>query len=288
MNKYFGIDISTYQRGIDLKTAGNEGVEFAIIRGGFTGYGTGKNKAIDDTFEIHYKNAKDNNLGVGVYYFSRATSYEEGKSEAEFLYNNCLKGKTFEYPIYIDVEDDVYQKNAGKVAVTNAIKGFCEYLEEKKFYVGVYCNLNWANNYMNYNELIQDYDFWLAYWGSEMPKRTTYGSYGLWQFGGETNTLRSNKISGRVCDQNYAYKDYPKIMLNNGLNNFVKPVIEKPKDEPIVVPKSDIDEKPIEEEIIPDVTLDEEVITEKEISIFNKILKLLKKFVDYVISKLKL
>ena len=29
--------------------------------------------------------------------FQEQTSYEEGKKEAEFLYNNCLKGKTFEY-----------------------------------------------------------------------------------------------------------------------------------------------------------------------------------------------
>ena len=33
----------------------------------------------------------------------------------------------------------------------------------------------------------------------------------MWQYGGETNLLRSNRVAGVVCDQNYAYKDYPEI-----------------------------------------------------------------------------
>lgn len=222
MNEMLGIDISTYQRGIDLKKAKSEGVNFVIIRGAFTGYAANKGKSTDDRFEEHYKNARANGLGVGVYYFSRAVSYSEGEKEAEFLYNKCLKNKTFEYPIYMDVEDNVYQINAGKQNVSNAIRGFCEYLENKGYYVGVYCNLNWAKNYINYDELSKDYDFWLASWNSAMPSRKKYGNYGMWQFGGETNLLRSNKIAGKVCDQNYCFKDYPTIMKNNNLNGLKK------------------------------------------------------------------
>lgn len=216
----FGIDISTFQNGINLSEAKKEGCKFVIIRGAFTGYGINKRKAKDDRFESHYKTAKDNNLDVGVYYFSRATNYSEGKKEAEFLYNNCLKGKTFEYPIYIDVEDDVYQIKANKKDITEAIKGFCEYIESVGGYVGVYCNLDWANNKMNYNELSKKYDYWLAYWGKYMPNRDTYGNYGIWQYGGETNLIRENKIGGKVTDQNYSYKDYRSIMKYNKLNNW--------------------------------------------------------------------
>ena len=48
MEKVFGIDISTYQRGINLATAKNEGVRFAILRAGFTGYGNGVSKSKDN------------------------------------------------------------------------------------------------------------------------------------------------------------------------------------------------------------------------------------------------
>jgi len=125
--KIFGIDISVFQKGFDFKKAANEGVKFAIIRGAHTASDKSYNK--DSQFENHYKNAKANNIDIGVYYYSKAITYEEGKKEALFLYDNCLLGKTFEYPIYIDIEDTNYQQKAGKTSVTNAINGFCETLE---------------------------------------------------------------------------------------------------------------------------------------------------------------
>lgn len=216
MSKIFGIDISKYQKGMNLTTAKNEGVRFAILRAGYTGYGNGVSKAKDTEFETFYKNAKNNGLGVGAYWFSRATTYENGKAEAKYMYENCLKGKQFEYPIYIDVEDTYYQSKASKTAVTNAIKGFCEYLEEKGCYVGIYANVDWFKNRIDTGSL-NNYDKWVASWSKTKP---SYPEGGMWQFGGETNKIRSNKIAGYVCDQNYAYKDYPSIMKKCGLNGF--------------------------------------------------------------------
>ena len=216
MDKVFGIDISTFQRGINLAQAKSEGVEFVILRAGYTGYGNGVSKAIDDQFETHYRNAKANGLGVGAYWFSRATTYDNGRAEAEYMYNNCLKGKQFEYPIAIDVEDTYYQSKASKMAVANAIKGFCEYLEAKGYYVSIYANTNWFNNYIDTSSLTQ-YDKWVASWGTSQPSNPTGG---LWQFGGETNKIRTNKVAGMTVDQNYAFYDYPNIMKSKGLNGY--------------------------------------------------------------------
>lgn len=216
MDKVFGVDISTYQKGIDLSRAKSEGVKFAILRAGFTGYGTGVSKNKDSQFETFYSKCKALGIGVGAYWYSCATTYENGRAEAEYMYNNCLKGKTFEYPIYIDVEDNHYQAKAGKGAVTSAIKGFCEYLEAKGYYVGIYANTNWFNNYINTNELTR-YDKWVANWGTTKPSNP---SGGLWQFGGETNKIRTNKVAGMTVDQNYAFYDYPSIMKSKGLNGF--------------------------------------------------------------------
>ena len=183
MDKVFGIDISSYQSDIDLKKVKDEGVNFVMIRAGYTGYSDGISKRIDDCFFKHYKNCKDNNLMVGAYWFSRATTYEQGRSEAEFMYNNCLKDKLFEYPIAIDVEDSYYQSKAGRDKVTEAIKGFCEYLESKKYYVCIYANSNWFKNYIDTDKL-NKYDKWIANWGYNKPESTVCG---IWQFGGETN-----------------------------------------------------------------------------------------------------
>ena len=234
MEKVFGIDISVYQKGMNLTTAKNEGVKFAILRAGYTGYGNGVSKAKDTEFETHYKNAKNNGLGVGAYWFSRATTYENGKAEAKYMYENCLKGKEFEYPVYIDVEDTYYQSKAGKTAITNAIKGFCEYLESKGYYVGIYANSNWFKNYIDAS-IPSRYDCWVANWSTSNPSTPTHG---LWQFGGETNKIRTNKVAGYVCDQNYAYKDYPSIMKKYGLNGFTKAKEETNTNTPVAAKKS--------------------------------------------------
>ena len=212
----WGIDISEWQSGFKYAQATQEGVKFAILRAGYTGYGNGVSKAKDSSFETHYKNAKAQGWGVGAYWFSRATTYANGAAEAQWMIDNCLKGKTFEYPIAIDVEDSYYQAKAGKTAVANAIKGFCETLEKAGYYAAVYANLNWFKNYID-SSAITAYDKWIAYWGSTRPTNYTHH---LWQFGGGSNQLRSVKVAGVTCDQNYAYLDFPTIMKERGLNGF--------------------------------------------------------------------
>ena len=212
----FGIDISSYQKNMDLEKAKKEGVQFAILRAGFTGYGTGVSKNKDNAFESHYAKCKALGIPVGAYWYSCATDYVKGRAEAEYMYENCLKGKQFEYPIYIDVEDTRHQQKAGKAVVTNAIKGFCEYMESKGFYVGIYANSYWFKTYIDVSKLTK-YDKWVANWNKTRP---TTPSHGLWQFGGETNNIRTNKVAGVVCDQNYAYYDFPTIMKNKKLNGF--------------------------------------------------------------------
>ena len=214
----FGIDISEFQNNIDLKKAKKEGVKFAILRAGFTGSANGVSKKVDSSYEKHYKNAKKNGLGVGAYWFSRATSYGKGRDEAKYMYEKCLKGKTFEYPIAIDVEDPVYQAKASKKEITEAIKGFCEFMESKGYWVSIYANSNWFKNKINTSEL-KRYDKWLANWCKSNPKTP---SHGMWQFGGSTNELRSTKIAGMTVDQDYAYKDYPKLIKEQYLNGFKK------------------------------------------------------------------
>lgn len=220
----FGIDISYHNNGIDLSKAKSEGIKFAILRAGFTGYGNGISKNKDTSFETFYNQCKSLNIPVGAYWFSCADSYEKGVNEAKFMYENCLKNKQFEYPIYIDVEDTHYQvgkDNEGryyrKQGTTEAIIGFCETLEDLGYYVGVYANVNWFNNYIDTKRLTA-YDKWVASWGTQRPSIEG----GMWQFGGETNKLRSNKVANMICDQDYSFKDYPEIMKANNLNGFSK------------------------------------------------------------------
>ena len=162
-----GLDISSYQKGINFDEIKSK-VDFLILRAGFTGWGgDGTNKNKDSCFENFYSKSKARGIPVGAYWYSCANTYEKGKAEAEYLYNNCLKGKQFEYPIYMDVEEDRHQQ-VGKSRMADAIKGFCEYLENKGYYVGIYANSNYFNNFIDTAKLSM-YDKWLAVWTSNKP-----------------------------------------------------------------------------------------------------------------------
>ena len=51
-----------------------------------------------------FKAAKAAGLKVGAYWYSYAASVEDAKAEAQTCIN-AIKGKTFEYPIYFDLEE---------------------------------------------------------------------------------------------------------------------------------------------------------------------------------------
>ena len=99
-----GIDISSYQSGIDFSKI-KEKYDFVIIRAGFTGYGgDGTKKYADSSFETFYSLAKEYNIPVGVYYYSCANNYQKGMEEAMFLYENIAEVEN-NYDYYFFVEN---------------------------------------------------------------------------------------------------------------------------------------------------------------------------------------
>lgn len=212
----FGIDISHWQGDFNLKSAKAEGVKFVIIKGG----GGDAGLYTDSRFRQNYDAAKQLGLPVGVYWFSKALSIREAKAEADYFYTNVLKGHQFELPVYIDVEHEK-QLKLSKAELTAIVKAWCARLEAKGFWVGIYASLWTFGSHVHDNEL-QRYAHWVAQWSRECNYKGKDGVLGMWQFGGETNVLRSNKICGQVVDQNYMYIDYPTRIKKAGKNGFGK------------------------------------------------------------------
>ena len=205
----FGIDISTWQKGFDFDKAKDEGVEFIILRGA---YSTSKDKCFDN----FYKQCKARGIPVGAYHYSMAKTVAEARAEAEFIIKT-LAGKQFEYPIYLDVEDKT-QQLLGKDTLTAIIDTYCSTLEKAGYYAGIYSTYLYLRDYTHIDKL-DKYDKWIAQWHTRC---TSSIPYGMWQFGGETNKIRTNNVAGVVCDQNYCYKDYPSIIKSAGLNGYEK------------------------------------------------------------------
>lgn len=206
----WGIDISSWQKGINLSAAKNEGVQFAILRAGFS---TTKDKQ----FETFYSQCKSLGIPVGAYLYSYATTVAQAQAEARALLS-FLKGKQFEYPICLDMEDKC-QKRLSKDTNDAMIRAFGEIIESAGYWFSVYTNVDFYNNYCHGKTLNAKYDWWMARWSS-----VAYTGYncGMTQFGGETNYIRSHTVAGRTVDQNYAYYDYPALMKQHGLNGYSK------------------------------------------------------------------
>ena len=218
--KEFGIDISRWQGDFDMSRAVKEGVRFVIIKGG----GGDNGLYVDKAFAANYDKAAALNLPVGCYWYSAATTTDEARKEAVYFYHNCLKGRQFALPVYIDVENK-RQLALGKRKLTDIVKVWLRYMETQKVYPGVYSFKDAFSAYLHDGELT-GYPHWIASW-TKTCSFTPPDCFGLWQFGGETNLIRSNKVAGVVCDQDYLLIDYPAIIKAAGKNGFSGPVKEE-------------------------------------------------------------
>ena len=153
-------------------------------------------------------------MPVGVYFYSRCNSIQTARREAEFILN-AIKGKQFEYPIWLDVEDITTLNSTSRSALTRAVVTCLEEIKKAGYYVGIYSGKYILRDKLD-DEDLKQYDHWIAQYAT----RSTYTTYkiSMWQFGGEVNFLTSKKIPGigsNVADQNYCYKDYPTINIHS-------------------------------------------------------------------------
>ena len=208
MEKVFGIDVSVWQGDFNFNQAKAEGVRFAILRGAYSLFK-------DTRFDTYYARAKAAGLNVGVYHYSMATTEHAAINEAEFLYENVLKGRQFELPIYFDIEDTVH-KALSQAQATAVTVAFLKCLEAKGYWVGIYSSKSFLENYIQAS-VRNRYALWVAQWNTELHYT---GQVGMWQFGGETNYIRSTHVCGQTVDQNYMLVDYPTQIKARGKNGF--------------------------------------------------------------------
>ena len=102
VTSFRGIDVSSFQGTIDWNKVKAAGVDFAMIRVGYRGYGTGA-MMLDDNFDVNIQGALDAGIKVGVYFFSQAITEEEAVEEARFVLEH-IKDYDITYPVAYDME----------------------------------------------------------------------------------------------------------------------------------------------------------------------------------------
>lgn len=165
-----GIDVAAHQETIDWKKVKQAGVEFAYIRLGYRGCSEGILHT-DLEFEKNLKGATENGILVGIYWYSQPISEIEAIEEAKYVID-VLDGRHIDLPIAYDFEEtfqadgtisrmhDMPKQDRTKMAVA-----FCNEIIKNHQDVMIYTNLDWAENYYDWNEL-EDYPVWFAQYSS--------------------------------------------------------------------------------------------------------------------------
>lgn len=177
-----GIDVSAYQPSIDWTAVKDAGIEFAMIRVGYRGYGSGK-LDLDDCFLSHMEGALQAGLDVGVYFFSQALTPEEAKEEAEYVLT-WIEGYEITCPVVFDweeVEGPARTDEMNMLLLTSCAQAFCETVEAEGYEAGIY--FNQAYGYQQFNLVsLRDYIFWLAEYA---PTPTFAYDFEMWQYTNE-------------------------------------------------------------------------------------------------------
>lgn len=230
--KIYGIDVSHHQGLIDWhRTANelkrvnnNENPGFAILRVGYSSRSGNGGLNLDKQILANIAGCEANGVPMGIYFYSYDKSSAASAKTAEEVVKT-ISGHKFEYPIYIDVEYEPFNKGTDgsgrsrtqvKADNTAIIKAALDVFEKAGYYAAVYCSNDFFKNYTNLNEL-KDFDKWEAAYRSSDPSDV---SNGLWQYSSK-NPLGIAGF-GNALDCNVSYVDYPSIMKKNGLNGYGK------------------------------------------------------------------
>lgn len=197
-----GIDISSHQGIIDWETVHDAGVDFALIRAAYRGYGSGE-LLEDERFHENIQGALDAGLDVGVYCFSQALTVEEAREEAE-LTLSMIGNYEITYPVIFDWEfvsaNEARTGNISVTALTDCTVAFCEAVKAEGYIPMVYQNKHTSLFKLDLSR-VADYDFWLAEYNE---KAGYYYNYDIWQY---TDSGSLPGITGKV-DLNICFKDY--------------------------------------------------------------------------------
>lgn len=175
-----GIDVSRYQFEIDWEQVAGAGIEFAMIRVGYRGYGSGA-LAEDPYARANLQGALDAGLDVGVYFFSQAISVEEAAEEAQYVLDYIAE-YNITMPVVFDWEipgvENPRSQDVDPRTLTDCALEFCGIIEEAGYTPMVYFNTLQARHDLYISELT-DYPFWLALYTPRM--RFPY-KIQMWQY----------------------------------------------------------------------------------------------------------
>lgn len=190
---YKGIDVSKHQGKIDWQKVKADGVDFAILRVAYRGYGKEGRLVEDECFEQNIQGALAAGIKVGVYLYSQAITEEELLEEANLVLEKIAPYQV-ECPVVFDVEK-VSNANGRMNGITveertRLTRLFCETIENAGYRPMIYHNMEMGAMLLDL-EALEPYDKWFAYYNKDMYYPYQYK---VWQYSdkGQVNGINGN------------------------------------------------------------------------------------------------
>lgn len=204
-----GIDVSYHNGTLDWSTIKAAGVDFAILRAAYRGYGTEGTLVRDAKFAEYMQGAMSQGIPVGAYIYSQAITTAEAVQEANYILN-IVRGYSLDLPIVFDYEfagvksgrlDSAWSSGKlNKSKMTDIALAFCDTIKNAGYDAMVYANKTFLSKNLDH-EVIENagYDVWLAHYTTN----TNYtGDYKIWQY---TSSGKIPGIANKVFDCNFMY-----------------------------------------------------------------------------------
>lgn len=198
------IDVSTYNGDIDWNAVKAAGVDYAIIRVGYRGYGTAR-LVQDRCFEQNMRGAINAGIRVGAYIVTQAVNTEEAVEEASFIVEKC-RGYNVTLPLAIDVEwagNSYEEGRANSISAstrTDVINAFARTVMNSGYAAMAYANKDWFENKIYSGNLFSSCKIWLAQYRN--TEYTYGGRVNMWQY---TSKGRVDGINGDVDISAWVY-----------------------------------------------------------------------------------
>lgn len=204
-----GIDVAKWQGTINWPMVRSEGVEFAILKI------IDKTGKMESSFAYNFAEAAAQELPIGVYNYSYATSIAKAQADAKKVLE-ALHGRELSYRVWLDVEDDC-QKGLERQLI-ELINEYKAVIEENGYEFGVYTGLSFYNSYIRPYAALLECPFWIA----------RYPSNKVMHIGSEPSTDKKPDILHTLWGWQYSSKGrIPGIAGDVDLNKmYTKPETE--------------------------------------------------------------
>ena len=208
-----GVDLSHWNGDVNFFLLRNQNnICFVILKAG--GSENGKYYK-DPKFEEYYREAKNNGIAVGVYFFvgETFTTKSEATKQAEYFLE-LIKDKDINFGCWVDVEGP-YCKPELKTKHTTAVNEWCKIVEANNHFTGIYgSDTSTFKELLNLDKLTH-WAKWVARYGvnngtiSKIPEYVD--TYEIFQYSSK-GRLSANPYCD--FDMDYAFHDISKFKVH--------------------------------------------------------------------------